>query len=356
MSDINHLKGIHAAFIRTSRLGMQVLTAGDPGDPPVLFLHGNASSSTIWEELMLQLAGDYYCIAPDLRGFGRTDPGGLIDATRGTRDWTDDLKVLLDQMNLPKVHLVGHSLGGFVCWGMVARHPSRVRTATLIAPGPPMGFGGLKGQEGIPNNRAYSGSGAGIVVEELARRIREGDRSADDPFFSPRNAMNRLFWKEGFRAKREEDFLSAMLSIHCGPRQYPGDFGTTGHWPGVEPGGYGPVNAMSPKYNAEVMDELLAVEYKPPLLWVQGEDDQIISDHSLSDPGYQGKLGLRPDWPGADTYPPQPMKRQVDYALRQYRKHGGQAEMLTVPDCGHSPFIEHPGPVSKALLEHFQRA
>ena len=355
MTEINHLEGIESDFIETPVLRMHVLRAGEPGNPPVLFLHGNASSSTIWEEIMLQLADEYYCVAPDLRGFGETDPGALIDATRGTREWTVDIDALLEELKLPAVHLVGHSLGGFICWGLIARYPSRIRTASLVAPGPPMGFGGLKGPEGSPNNEDYSGSGAGIVVEELARRIQAGDRSEEDPFFSPRNAMNRLFWKEGFRAQREEAFLTAMLAIHCGPKQYPGDFRESDYWPGVQPGKYGPVNAMAPQYNREVMDELLSSEPKPPLLWIQGEDDQIISDQSLSDPGFQGMLGLRPGWPGAAEYPPQPMKQQVGYALQQYRRHGGQTALLKVADCGHSPFVEQPQLVLKALLKHFRQ-
>ncbi|MDZ7681252.1 MAG: alpha/beta hydrolase [Fodinibius sp.] len=221
MMEIDHIAGIRVQMVDTARLHMQVLTAGDPQHPPILFLHGNTCSSTIWEEFMMMFADDYYCVAPDLRGFGKTDATKLIDATRGMGDWVDDVVALIEKMELAPLHLVGHSLGGFVCWGIIGRYPGKLQTATLIAPGPPMGFGGVHGKKGIPNNSDYSGSGGGIVVDDFAKRIAAGDRSEEDPFYSPRNAMNRLFWKNGFEARREEDILTAMLQIHTGERNIP---------------------------------------------------------------------------------------------------------------------------------------
>jgi len=305
---------------------------------------------------MLMLSDDYYCVAPDLRGFGQTDPEKLINATGGMSDWVDDTAVLIEEMELAPLHLVGHSLGGFVCWGIIARHAPQLRSATLFAPGPPMGFGGVHGSKGIPNNPDYSGSGGGIVVDDFAERIKAGDRSAEDPFYSPRNAMNRLFWKEGFQAQREEDILTAMLQIHTGVKKYPGDFTESEYWPGVAPGKFGPVNAISPKYNQGVLDELLTTANKPPLLWVQGEDDNIISDHSFSDPGYQGKLDLRQGWPGEEEYPPQPMVSQIEYALQNYGLNGGNIRRATLEDCGHTPFIEKPDKSYQALLKHLKKS
>ena len=353
MADISHLEGISASFVSTGRLRTRLLTAGNPDNDPILFLHGNASSSTIWEELMLRLSDDYYCLAPDLRGFGKADDDKIIDARRGMGDWVDDIAALAGELGLESYHLVGHSLGGFVCWGVLASNASQLRTATLIAPGPPMGFGGVSGEEGAPNNPDYSGSGGGIVVEEFARRIREGDRSTDDPLYSPRNTMNRLFWKNGYRADREEDFLTALLQIHTGEKRYPGDYMQSEYWPGVAPGRYGPVNALSPKYNRDILQKLWQSDLKPPLLWIQGEDDQIISDTSFSDPGYQGKMELRQGWPGEEIFPPQPMVSQIRYALRGYERRGGKVRREIVADCGHTPFVEQADRVESLLRNHF---
>jgi pimeloyl-ACP methyl ester carboxylesterase len=349
MTDINHLPGITSQFFDTDRLGMHVLTAGMSDNPPILFLHGNTSSSTIWEEFMLGFADNYFCIAPDLRGFGKTQDK-LIDATRGIQDWVDDLAALMDTLRLDSFHLVGHSLGGFVCWGLIAQHAQRIQTASLIAPGPPMGFGGIHGKKGIANNENYSGSGGGIVVNKFADRVMANDRSTEDPMYSPRNVMNRLFWKNGFRADREDDILSAMLSIHTGEKRYPGDYVSSDFWPGVAPGKFGPVNAISPKYNRFLLQNFLHANRKPPLLWIHGKDDKIIADKSFSDPGYQGKMELREGWPGEDIYPPQPMLSQISYALESYSSVGGMVINKRIADCGHTPFIEKPGQ-SKAAVQ-----
>lgn len=332
---------------------MHLLIAGEVASPPVLFLHGNTCSSTVWEPLMKALSDKYYCIAPDLRGFGQTEDQ-IIDATKGIEDWVEDLASLVNALELSHYHLVGHSLGGFVCWGMIDRMANFIDTVTLISPGPPMGFGGIHEATGIANNKDYSGSGGGIVVDEFVERLRAGDRSTEDPLFSPRNTMNRLFWKEGFRAEREDEILSAMLQIHTGEMKYPGDYRKSDYWPGVAPGKYGPVNALSPKYNTNLLQQFVEASPKPPLLWIHGKDDKIISDQSYSDPGYQGKLKLRKGWPGSDSYPPQPMIAQIKYALQQYLGQGGKVDKKFIDDCGHTPFIEKQGEVLDTMVGYFE--
>lgn len=355
MNKIDHLPDINSQFFETDRLRMHVLTAGMIDKPPLLLLHGNTCSSTIWEEFMLEFSDEYFCVAPDLRGFGQTEDKN-IDATRGIQDWLDDLTALIKKLNLPFFHLIGHSLGGFVCWGLIARHAKDIKTASLIAPGPPMGFGGIHGEKGVPNNEDYSGSGGGIVVKDFADRIMAGDRSSDDPLYSPRNAINRLFWKNGFKAEREEAILSAMLQIHAGDKKYPGDSVDSKYWPGVAPGKYGPVNAISPKYNKFLMQDFLLASPKPPVLWLYGKDDKIIADESYSDPGFQGKMNLRDEWPGEEKYPPQPMVSQIKYALEKYKSEGGMVKQEIIDGCGHTPFIEKPEITKKIITAHLNRS
>lgn len=349
MTNIAHLEGIHSSFVKTDRIKTYLLTAGDSQKPPVIFLHGNASASTIWEELMLELSDEFYCIAPDLRGYGLTDSSVTIDATRGMMDWVDDLDQLAKNLGLNRFHLVGHSLGGSVCWGAVPEMGSLILSVSLMAPGPPCGFGGVKGKKGMPDNPDFSGSGAGVVNPEFAENLQKGIRTSDDTMFSPRNVMHRLFWRDGFQPKRNEQILTAMLHIHCGYKKYPGDFKSSDYWPGVAPGMFGPVNALSPKYNQNVADRFATTDIKPPVLWIHGDEDQIVSDQSLSDPGYQGKAGFRSGWPGEEQFPPQPMLAQIRYALDRYRENGGEITELKISNSGHTPFLEQPGEVERAL-------
>ena len=96
MTAVPVLDGITAQTVATGRLATRVLSSGPDAGQPVLFIHGNASSATYWEEVMLALPDGYRALAPDLRGYGGADPAKKIDATRGTGDWADDLLALLD--------------------------------------------------------------------------------------------------------------------------------------------------------------------------------------------------------------------------------------------------------------------
>ena len=68
------LPGISAERVPTSRLTVNVLSVPGRTGPPVLFVHGNVSSSLFWQPAMLALPEQYRPLAVDLRGFGDTDP------------------------------------------------------------------------------------------------------------------------------------------------------------------------------------------------------------------------------------------------------------------------------------------
>ncbi|MFD0820694.1 alpha/beta fold hydrolase, partial [Micromonospora zhanjiangensis] len=82
---------------RTVRgISHHVLVAGPTDGVPVLLVHGNCSSAAHWQPLIRQLPATLRVVAPDLRGYGRTQPAP-VDARRGLRDFSDDLAALLDE-------------------------------------------------------------------------------------------------------------------------------------------------------------------------------------------------------------------------------------------------------------------
>src|SRR5215208_4864206 len=92
-------EGVGSEHVATPRLETHVLTSG-PGDGiPVLFLHGNASSSRFFDETLAALASRYRGMAPDLRGYGDSETKPL-DATRGLGDFSDDLHALVEVLGL----------------------------------------------------------------------------------------------------------------------------------------------------------------------------------------------------------------------------------------------------------------
>src|ERR1051326_875461 len=353
MSTSPLLPGVAQHKITTERLEIAYLAAGS-GPMPVMLVHGNTSSSLFYQDFMLALAAtDQYTVyAPDMRGFGDTQ-ALPIDATRGVRDFSDDLHALVQALNLPAFHLFGWSMGGNVAMQYAIDHPGALRSLTLQAPGSPFGFGGTKGADGAPNWPDFSGSGGGTANPEFVQRIARGDRGSDQ--FSPRTVLNTFYFKPPFRATpdREEIYVTSILSCKVAEGIYPGDMTPSENWPTVAPGVQGPNNALSPKYLNQA--SFATMSQKPPVLWIHGADDQIVSDASLFDFGFLGQLGAVPGWPGADLYPSQPMITQIRTVMDGYEANGGDCREVILPDCGHSPHIEKQEEVLTLFTEFIER-
>ena len=346
MSSIPTLPGITSQMIPTARLRTHILTSGPADGEPVVFVHGNASSATFWEELMLALPPRFRAIAPDLRGYGETEDL-LIDSAQGAQQWAEDLKALSDTLGDRPAHLVGWSLGAAPVLQFALNYPELVRSITLVAPVSPYGFGGTKDEAGTPCYDDFAGSGGGAVNPEFVRRIQIADRGADDPN-SPRVVINTFYYKPPFRAAREEEFLSSLLLEKTGADRYPGDFTPSTNWPNVAPGALGPMNATSPR-NLN-LSGIANMPHKPPILWIRGDSDQIVADNSLFDFGTLGMLGAVPGWPGTVVVPPQPMLGQTRAVLERYQANGGRYQEVVIADAGHSPHIEQPQAVLEAFL------
>lgn len=338
MSAAPVLPGITQHKIKTNRLETAYLEAGT-GSIPIVLVHGNCSSSLFFQDFMLALAsaGRYKVFAVDMRGYGDSEQLP-VDATRGLGDFSDDLNAFVQAQGLTSFHLLGWSLGGNVVMQYAIDHPGTLRSLTLQAPGSPFGFGGTKGAEGTPVWPDCAGSGGGTANPEFVKRLAEGDRGNDQ--FSPRTTMNTFYFKPTFKPApdREEMYLTSLLTTKVAPGNYPGDMTTSTNWPNVAPGTQGVNNALSPKYMNQ--GNFTNASHKPPVLWIHGADDQIVSDTSLFDFGFLGQIGAVPGWPGAEVYPPQPMKTQVRTVLEKYKANGGQYQEAVLTDCGHSPHIE----------------
>ena len=102
---------------------------------PVVMLHASLGSKSQWMPLVEALAPRYRAIALDLRGYGDLPPAG--PGTPGGLD--DDLHALeerLDGLVPPssRIHLVGHSYGGWVALRYARLHPDRVASLALYEP------------------------------------------------------------------------------------------------------------------------------------------------------------------------------------------------------------------------------
>jgi pimeloyl-ACP methyl ester carboxylesterase len=342
--------GVAARTVTTPRLRHHVLVSGEGDGPVVVFVHGNLSTARFFGQTLAALPPGYRGIAADLRGFGRSQTAP-VDATRGLRDFADDLAELLASPDLPgaaRVHLVGWSLGGGVVMQYAIDHPADVASVTLLASMSPYGFGGTRDTSGTLCWDDAAGSGAGGVAPGLIDALRAGDGGAENPF-APRLTMRSLYLKPPFQLPPgHEDLLVAeILLTALGEDNYPGDSRHSPNWPNLAPGTRGVNNAISPRYCE--LSAFAEAARLFPVLWVRGDSDAIVSDASLIDFGYLGQTGAVPGWPG-EAFPPQPMVSQLRAVLDAARAGGGSVREEVLAECGHSPHLEHPGHFRELLF------
>jgi pimeloyl-ACP methyl ester carboxylesterase len=109
-----------------------VLEQGSPGDPVIIFLHGFPEAAVSWEFYLETFAAKgFYALAPDQRGYGRSEkPKGISSYTI---EWlVEDLRQLIVQVADQPVVLVGHDWGGVVAWHFADQYPQLLRQLVVI--------------------------------------------------------------------------------------------------------------------------------------------------------------------------------------------------------------------------------
>jgi haloalkane dehalogenase len=136
--------------------GIAVVEAGE-GDP-IVFLHGNPTSSYLWRDVLPHLAPLGRCLAPDLAGMGDSDP--LPGRAMRFVDHAAFLERLLERLDVrERVVLVLHDWGSALGFDWARRHPDAVRgiayLEAIVAPLTPAHFadggefiGRIRGPEG----------------------------------------------------------------------------------------------------------------------------------------------------------------------------------------------------------------
>ena len=97
---------------------------------PVVLVHGFPLNHSIWNEVATELKEHARVIMPDLRGHGRSP---APEGTYSMRLLAEDLRQLLDDLELDRVVLVGHSMGGYACLAFARAYPERLAGFGLIA-------------------------------------------------------------------------------------------------------------------------------------------------------------------------------------------------------------------------------
>jgi pimeloyl-ACP methyl ester carboxylesterase len=109
---------------------LDVWTAGDPANSPIIFLHGFPESHRTWRHQMAALSATHYCVAPDQRGYAASDkPADVSDYA--VPKLIADVFALADALNIDRFTLVGHDWGGAIAWAVALKDQRRVERLIL---------------------------------------------------------------------------------------------------------------------------------------------------------------------------------------------------------------------------------
>jgi 3-oxoadipate enol-lactonase len=97
--------------------------------PTVVLVHAGGLDHQMWADQVDGLGETFSLLTYDLRGHGQSE------RTSNEAYEVDDLKAILDHLNLDQVHLVGCSLGGVVALDFAFSYPARVGKLVLVSPG-----------------------------------------------------------------------------------------------------------------------------------------------------------------------------------------------------------------------------
>ena len=128
----------HHDTVRANGVSFHYVEAGD--GPLVLLLHGFPEFWYSWRRQLSPLAdAGYHVVAPDLRGYNRTEkPDGV--ESYAIEELVEDVTGLVDALGHGTARLVGHDWGGFVAWETACRRPGVVDRLVSVGVSHPAAF------------------------------------------------------------------------------------------------------------------------------------------------------------------------------------------------------------------------
>jgi len=152
-------EGFESGVHRVRGIELFARHGGTPGKPALLLLHGFPQTHAIWHRVAQQLAGEYFLVMPDLRGYGDSSkpPGAPDHANYSKRELALDLVELMASLGASTFYLCGHDRGGRVAHRLALDHPQRVKKLCVLDIAPTLDM--YAGHWGAPGRPAAARSG-----------------------------------------------------------------------------------------------------------------------------------------------------------------------------------------------------
>jgi 2-(acetamidomethylene)succinate hydrolase len=168
------------ALVTVEAGGVELAVEESGNGPDVVFVHGTATSRSVWRETIAALGDGVHAIAYDRRAYGDS---GAPEPYGGTTvgEQADDLAQLIESLDADPVLLVGHELGALVCLDVLLRYPAPARGAVLIEPSmlwlSPSGPDALSTLREVVEKAAYQ-QGADAAVAAFLEAV-DGPRAVE---------------------------------------------------------------------------------------------------------------------------------------------------------------------------------
>jgi len=132
---MKRLQDMPLQFVSTNGISMAYRRMGHENKQALVLLHGYPQNHLCWEHIAPTLAQTYDIIVPDLRGYGHSD--APFDETSdhrtySKREMAKDVLGLMDALNIPYAHILGHDRGGRVAYRLALDSPERVNKLGII--------------------------------------------------------------------------------------------------------------------------------------------------------------------------------------------------------------------------------
>jgi pimeloyl-ACP methyl ester carboxylesterase len=291
-------------FVELRGMRHHVLTWGDAAAPKLFLMHGWMDVGASFQFLVDALEREWHVIAPDLRGFGRSEwqPQGYW-----FHDYIADLEALLDRMAPgERVNLAGHSLGGNIVMHYAGVRPTRIRRLVSLD-----GFG-------IPNDTPDA------AVRKSVKWLDALNAEQSFKPFANLAAVAERLQKTNPRLSRDKAMFLAS------------------HWADVLPDGRAQLNS-DPRHKLPFptvyrMEEVERIwqSIAAPTLWVAGAQSHILR---WLDPAHNPPDGP-PDFTG----------------IRARLAHVPGARLELVADAGHMIHHDQPAVVARIVEPFFAAA
>ncbi len=262
-------------FIESNGIRMRLAEMGE--GPLVLLLHGWPESWYSWRHQLTALAdAGYHAVAPDLRGYGKSDAPEAVEEYDIVH-LTADAVGVLDALGEETAVVVGHDWGAIVAWNCVLLHPKRF--SALIAMSVP--YGGRPSESPIDSWKKQFGDNFFYILYYQEPGVAEAEFDAD-----PRGILSRLYLSPD--SPREKPTLTDPKRSAGGwiprlgaPKGLP-DWLTAEDLDYyveqfTEAGFRGGINFYRNFHrNWEITPQLDGVSVEQPLLFIAGEKDVVI--------------------------------------------------------------------------------